>query len=84
MKRITKALAATAIITLALAACGTAMQENPGTSIAGCIDLGTTGSGYHVYDCQTTLRDNRRVNCFVVSKTGVDCDWTHVDEGDNR
>ena len=81
--RKTIALAATAIITLALAACGTAMQDNNGTSKAGCIDLGTTGSGYHVYDCQTTLRDTRRVNCVVVSTTGVDCDWSHVDGADN-
>ena len=81
--RKTIALAATAIITLALAACGTAMQDNNGTSKAGCIDLGTTGSGYHVYDCQTTLRDTRRINCFVVSQTGVDCDWDHVDGADN-
>ena len=83
MKRITKSLAATAIILMALAACGTATQDNTGTSNAGCIDLGTTGSGYHVYDCQTTLRDNRRVNCFVVSATGVDCDWAHVEGNDN-
>ena len=82
--RKTLALATTAIITLALTACGTAMQGNPGASIAGCIDLGTTGSGYHVYDCQTTLRDTRRVNCVVVSLTGVDCDWSHVDGSDNR
>ena len=81
--RKTLALATTAIITLALTACGTAMQDNPGTSNAGCIDLGTTGSGYHVYDCQTTLRDTRRVNCFVVSGTGVVCDWSHVDGSDN-
>lgn len=78
------ALATTAIITLAFAACGTVMQDNSGTSAAGCIDLGTTGSGYHVYDCQTTLRDTRRVNCFVVSGTGVDCDWDHVEGSDSR
>lgn len=77
------ALATTAIITLALAACGTAIQDNNGTSKAGCIDLGTTGSGYHVYDCQATLRDTRRVNCVVVYKSGIDCDWSHVDGADN-
>ena len=77
------ALTIAVIITLALAACGAAMQDNPGTSNAGCVDLGTTGSGYHVYDCQTTLRDTRRVNCIVVSTTGVDCDWSHVDGSDN-
>lgn len=81
--RKTIALATTAIILMALAACGTAMQDNNGTSKAGCIDLGTTGSGYHVYDCQTTLRDTRRINCFVVSQTGVDCDWDHVDGADS-
>lgn len=77
------ALTIAVIITLALTACGTAMQDNPGTSNTGCVDLGTTGSGYHVYDCQTTLRDTRRVNCIVVSATGVDCDWSHVDGSDN-
>ena len=59
------------------------MQDNDGTSKVGCIDLGTMVSGYHVYDCQTTLRDTRRVNCVVVYKTGVDCDWSHVDGSDN-
>lgn len=83
MKCITKSLAATAIITLVLAACGTAIQDNNGTSKAGCIDLGTMVSGYHVYDCQTTLRDTRRVNCVVVYKSGIDCDWSHVDGSDN-
>ena len=81
--RKTFALATTAIITLALTACGTAIQDNNGTSKAGCIDLGTMVSGYHVYDCQTTLRDTRRVNCVVVYKTGIDCDWSHVDGSDN-
>lgn len=81
--RKTIALAATAIITLTLAACGTAVQDNHGTSNAGCIDLGTAGYGYHVYDCQVTLRDTRRVNCVVASRSGIDCDWTHVDGSDN-
>lgn len=69
--RKTLALATTAIIMMALAACGTAMQDNPGTSNAVCIDLGTTGSGYHVYDCQTTLRDTRRVNCVAGIGSGI-------------
>ena len=74
-----------AIITISLAttACGTAMQDNSETSKAGCIDLGTMVSGYHVYDCQATLRDTRRVNCVVVYKSGIDCDWSHVDGSDN-
>lgn len=71
------------ITTLMLSACGTAMQDNDGTSKAECIDLGTMVSGYHVYDCQTTLRDTRRVNCVVVYKSGIDCDWDHVDGADN-
>lgn len=81
--RKTLTLAIVSIVTLALTACGTAIQDNPGTSNAGCIDLGTTGSGYHVYDCQTTLRDTRRVNCVVVYKSGIDCDWSRVDGADN-
>ena len=86
MKRHHKPTAIAAIIiaiTVALAACGTAIQDNNGTSKAGCIDLGTMVSGYHVYDCQTTLRDTRRVNCVVVYKSGIDCDWSHVDGADN-
>ena len=86
MKRHHKPTAIAAIIiaiTFALAACGTAIQDNNGTSKAGCIDLGTMVSGYHVYDCQTTLRDTRRVNCVVVYKSGIDCDWSHVDGADN-
>lgn len=81
--RKTLALAATAIITLALAACGTAVRDYDGPAKADCIDLGSIESGYTVYDCQTTLRDTRRVNCIVVGESAIDCDWSHVDGADN-
>ena len=77
------ALAATAIIALALAACDTAVRDYDGSAKADCINLGSLAEGYTVYDCQTTLRDTRRVNCVVVYKSGIDCDWTHVDGSDN-
>ena len=76
------ALATTAIITLTLAACGTAVQDNNGNALAGCIDAGDIG-GYGIYDCQVTLRDTRRVNCVVASRSGIDCDWAHVDGSDS-
>ena len=77
------ALATTAIITLALAACGTAVRDYDGSAKAECINLGSLAAGSTVYDCQATLRDTRRVNCVVVSATGVDCDWSHVDGTDS-
>lgn len=79
--RKTLALAATAIITLALAACGTAMQDSEGTSNNDCVGL---DDGYE--SCTVTLPDTRRVQC-VYRKTGysggLDCDWTHADGSDN-
>lgn len=77
------ALATTAIITLALAACGTTVRDYDGSAKADCINLGSLAAGSTVYDCQATLRDTRRVNCVVVSATGVDCDWSHVDGTDS-
>lgn len=77
------ALATTAIITLALAACGTAVRDYDGSAKADCINLGSLAAGYAVYDCQATLRDTRRVNCVVVYESGIDCDWSHVDGADN-
>ena len=71
------------IATLALAACGTTVRDYDGPAKADCIDLGSIDSGSTVYDCQTTLRDTRRVNCVVVYKSGIDCDWAHVDGADN-
>lgn len=77
------ALATTAIITLALAACGTAVRDYDGSAKADCVDLGSLASGSTVYDCQATLRDTRRVNCIVVGESAIDCDWSHVDGADN-
>ena len=71
------------IATLALAACGTAVRDYDGSAKADCINLGSLAEGTTVYDCQATLRDTRRVNCVVVYKSGIDCDWSHVDGVDN-
>ena len=71
------------IATLALAACGTAVRDYDGSAKADCINLGSLAAGSTVYDCQATLRDTRRVNCVVVYKSGIDCDWSHVDGADN-
>lgn len=78
----TLALAAITAITLALAACGTAVREYDGAADADCINLGTLDAGTTVYDCQATLRDTRRVSCVVVYKSGIDCDWAHADGAD--
>lgn len=80
----TTAIAAIIIaITFALAACGTAVRDYDGSAKADCINLGSLAEGSTVYDCQATLRDTRRVNCVVVYKSGIDCDWSHVDGADN-
>ena len=77
----TLALATITAITLARAACDTAVQDDNGNALAGCIDAGDIG-GYGIYDCQVTLRDTRRVNCVVASRSGIDCDWVHADGAD--
>lgn len=79
--RKTIALATTAIITLALAACGTAMQDAEGTSSTDCVGL---DDGYE--SCTVTLPDTRRVQCLyrkVGYSGGLECDWSHVDGADN-
>lgn len=81
--RKTLALATTAIIMMALAACGTAVRDYDGSAKADCINLGSLAAGSNVYDCQATLRDTRRVNCIVVGESAIDCDWIHVDGADN-
>lgn len=81
--RKTLTLAITVIITLALAACGTAIRDHDGPAKADCIDLGSLAAGSTVYDCQATLRDTRRVNCIIIGESAIDCDWTHVDGTDN-
>ena len=80
--RKTIALATTAIITLALAACGTAMQDAEGTSSTDCVGL---DDGYE--SCTVTLPDTRRVQCLyrkVGYSGGLECDWAHADGADNR
>lgn len=78
------ALAIAVIVTLALAACGTAVRDHDGPAKADCVDLGSLAAGSTVYDCQATLRDTRRVNCIVVGESAIDCDWAHADGADNR
>lgn len=79
----TKTIIAAMLAALALAACGTAVRDYDGSAKADCINLGSLAEGSTVYDCQATLRDTRRVNCVVVYKSGIDCDWSHVDGADN-
>ena len=72
--RKTLALAATAIITLALAACSGDSSESI------CEDAGS-GTGLDI--CTIILPDTRRVTCIGDYKTGLSCDWDHVDGADN-
>ena len=83
--RKTLALAATAIITLALAACGTAMQDNTGDDEAND-DIVCAEVASNIYQCDVTMRDTRRVTCLVYSDipgAGMSCDWAHADGSDN-
>lgn len=83
--RKTLALAATAIITLALAACGTATQDNTGEDEAND-DIVCAEVAANIYQCDVTMRDTRRVTCLVYNgmrEAGMSCDWTHVDGSDN-
>ena len=85
MKRITKSLAATAIIMLALAACGTATQDNTGEDEAND-DIVCATVAANIYQCDVTMRDTRRVTCLVYNgnlEAGMSCDWAHVDGSDN-
>ena len=79
MKRITKSLAATAIITLALAACGTTTTAKDHVTGE---DLNV-----NVSEVTITLSDTRRVYCIILDRamTGqaMSCDWSHVDGSDN-
>lgn len=78
----TLALAAIAITALALAACGTAMQDAESASSADCVGL---DDGYE--SCTVTLPDTRRVQCLyrkVGYSGGLECDWAHADGADNR
>lgn len=83
--RKTLALATTAIITLALTACGTAMQDNTGED-EGNDDIVCTEVAANIYQCDVTMRDTRRVTCLVYDgklRAGMSCDWAHADGSDN-
>lgn len=60
MKRINKSLAATAIITLALTACGAAPQGNTGED-EGIDEIVCAEVAANIYQCDVTMRDTRRV-----------------------
>ena len=74
------ALATTAIITLALAACDT-------TTVTATNSV--TGEDVTVSLSEVTiiLSDTRRVHCIILDRdaTGqaMSCDWSHVDGADN-
>lgn len=83
--RKTLALATAAIITLALAACGTAMQDNTGEDEADD-DIVCAEVAANICQCDVTMRDTRRVTCLVYDgklRAGMSCDWTHADGSDN-
>lgn len=83
--RKTLALAATAIITLALAACGTATQDDTGED-EGNDDIVCAEVAANIFQCGVTLRDTRRVTCLVYAgdfRGGMSCDWSHADGSDN-
>lgn len=83
--RKTIALAATAIIMMALAACGTATQDNTGEDEAND-DIVCATVAANIYQCDVTMRDTRRVTCLVYNgnlEAGMSCDWAHADGSDN-
>lgn len=83
--RKTLTLAIVSIATLSLAACGTATQDNTGEDEANDgIVCATVAS--HIYQCDVTMRDTRRVTCLVYDgkiRAGMSCDWAHADGSDN-
>lgn len=82
--RKTLMLAATAIIMLALAACGTAMQDNTGEDETND-DIVCAEVAANIYQCDVPMRE-RRVTCLVYDgklRAGMDCDWAHADGSDN-
>lgn len=83
--RKTLALAVVSIVTLSLAACGTATQDNTGEDETNdgivCAEVAA-----NIYQCDVTMRDTRRVTCLVYDgklRAGMSCDWAHVDGSDN-
>lgn len=83
--RKTLTLAIVSIATLALAACGTATQDNTGED-EGTDDIVCAEVAANIYQCDVTMRDTRRVTCLVYDgklRAGMSCDWSHVDGSDN-
>ena len=83
--RKTLAFAAAAIIMLALAACGTAMQDTTGEDEADD-DIVCAEVAANIYQCDVTMQDTRRVTCLVYDgklRAGMSCDWAHADGSDN-
>lgn len=77
--RKTLALATTAIITLALTACGTTTTAKDHVTGE---DLNV-----NVSEVTITLSDTRRVYCIILNRDtnrqAMSCDWSHVDGSDN-
>lgn len=85
MKRIFRSLAATAIIMLALAACGTATRDDTGEDEASD-DIVCAEVAANIYQCDVPMKDTRRVTCLVYDgklRAGMSCDWAHADGSDN-
>ena len=83
--RKTLTLAIVSIVTLSLAACGTATQNNNGDNEAND-DIVCATVASHIYQCDVTMRDTRRVTCLVYNgmrEAGMSCDWAHADGSDN-
>ena len=83
--RKTLTLAIVSIVTLSLAACGTATQDNTGEDEAND-DIVCATVASHIYQCDVTMRDTRRVTCLVYNgnlEAGMSCDWAHADGSDN-
>ena len=82
--RKTLTLAIVSIATLALAACGTATQDNTEED-EGNDDIVCAEVAANIYQCDVTMRDTRRVTCLVYDgklRAGMSCDWTHADGSD--
>lgn len=83
--RKTLTLAIVSIVTLSFAACGTATQDNTGEDEAND-DIVCAMVASHIYQCDVTMRDTRRVTCLVYNgmlEAGMSCDWAHADGSDN-
>lgn len=83
--RKTIALATTAIIMLALAACGvTGGSADTTETSPACVASGGTSYG-DLLTCTIELPDTRLVTCLIFdgyNSGGIDCDWAHVSGAD--